>query len=93
MHPKTKELPRNGGYHRRINKTDNPHNVHSVMTRKIIFAGACTLFLLAAIRLMSAIVLSEHGQASAGGEICLVIIAFCVYMFGKTINDIRKRRR
>ncbi len=60
------------------------------MSRKIIIAGACTLIILAAMWLCSEIALAERGYSAAGGEICIPLIAFCVWAVVKTAKDIRK---
>lgn len=60
------------------------------MTRKIIIAGACTLLILAAMRLCSEIALAERGFSATGGEICIPVIAFSLWAAAKTVKDIRK---
>lgn len=60
------------------------------MTKKIIFAGACTLIILAAMWLCSEIALAERGYSAAGGEILVPIFAFCIWVAVKTVKDIRK---
>lgn len=60
------------------------------MTKKIIFAGACTLIILAAMWLFSEIALMERGYSAAGGEILVPVIAFCIWAAVKTVKDIRK---
>lgn len=58
------------------------------MSQKIIIAGACTLIILAAIRGLSELALAERGCHAFGGEICIPIFAFGVWVIFKTINDI-----
>lgn len=60
------------------------------MTRKIIIAGACTLIILAAMRLCSELALAERGYSAADGEICIPLIAFCIWAAVKTVKDIRR---
>lgn len=60
------------------------------MTKRIIFAGACTLIILAATWLCSELALMERGYSAAGGEICMPLIGFCIWAAVKTVKDIRK---
>lgn len=60
------------------------------MTRKIIIAGICTLIILAAMWVCSEIALMEIGYTVIGGEICIPLIAFCVWAAVKTAKDIRR---
>ena len=61
------------------------------MSKKIIFAGACTLLLLALLKVISELALAERGYYAFGSEICVLIIAFSWWVVAKTINDIRRR--
>ena len=63
------------------------------MSRKIIIAGACTLLLLAVLKVMSSLALAERSYHAIGGEFCIFIIAFAAWVVAKTINDIRRRSK
>lgn len=60
------------------------------MTKKIIFAGACTLLILGAVYVCSELALTERGYTAVGGEICIPIIGFCLWAGVKTVKDIRR---
>lgn len=63
------------------------------MSKKIIIAGVCTILFLAVIKGLSDFALAERGYHAFGGEICLPIFAFGVWIIAKTINDIRRRSK
>lgn len=61
------------------------------MTKKIIFAGECTLAIVTALYLCSELALAERGYTAVGGEIIgVAVLAFVIFTGAKTIKDIRK---
>lgn len=61
------------------------------MTKKILFAGECTLALVTAMYICSELALSERGYSAVGGEVIgVVILTFVIFTGAKTIKDIRK---
>lgn len=61
------------------------------MTKKIVFAGECTLAIVTALYICSELALAERGYTAVGGEVIgTAILTFAIFATVKTIKDIRK---
>ena len=60
------------------------------MTKKILFAGECTLAIATALYICSKLALSERGYSAVGGEIIgVAVLTFAIFATVKTVKDIK----
>ena len=62
------------------------------MTKKILISGISILILSVSFKMMSDLALAERSYHAFGGEICLPIFAFAVWVAVKTVKELWARR-
>ena len=62
------------------------------MSKKVIIVSVCVLIFLAALKGLSNLALAERGYHALGGEICLPIFVFGVWVAVKTVKELWARR-